>query len=144
MLTTYTRVFVDSLGIKHGTNMSSYTQLWLAFLFSGTFHALSQLTLPSPINITISERTTGFLLFFVWQAAAITFEDFVQWLWKQAGGSTTGSSRLRTLLGYIWVTCSMWYSLPMVGDTFLRTRLGVETFLPFTIVGSWMKYIPVP
>jgi gliotoxin/aspirochlorine biosynthesis aminotransferase len=144
MLTAYTGGFVDLLGIKRGTNMSSYTQLWLAFTLSGIFHALSQLMAPSPTNITFEERTVGIFLFFLWQAAAITIEDFVHWLWKQGGGSFAKRSVLRTAVGYAWVLFSMWYSIPLAGDVFLRRRFGVESPLPFTIWGTVMEHFPLP
>ncbi|KAF2972983.1 hypothetical protein GQX73_g506 [Xylaria multiplex] len=83
MLTSYTDAFIDTVGIPRGTNWSSYTTLYLAFIFSGMFHALSQRQMPCPVDVTDSERVTGFFLFFVWQAAAITFEDFTQWCWKR-------------------------------------------------------------
>ena len=84
---------MDLVGIKRGTNMFSYTQLRLAFTLSGIFHALSQLMAPSPINITSEERTVGIFLFFLWQAAAITIEDCVHWLWKEGGGGDSGFAK---------------------------------------------------
>jgi hypothetical protein len=144
LFNAWTGAFVDFVGIKRGTNASSYTQLWLAFVVSGLFHANAMRGIPAPANITVDEYTTGWIQFFVLQAAAITFEDFVQWRWRQLGGKTTGPSVLRTLVGYVWVTCWIWYSLPLVGDLMLRMRVGEAAFLPFSVEESWMKYIPLP
>lgn len=144
MLTAYTSAFVDAMKIKRGTKLSSYTQLWLAFTISGAMHASSMLILPSPTNITFNERTIGVMQFFFFQAAAITFEDFIQWVWKQLGGKTSAPSMFRTLVGYTWVICCFWYSLPLIGDVMLRMRMGDQTFLPFTVTGPWMRYIPIP
>ncbi|KAI1422000.1 membrane bound O-acyl transferase family-domain-containing protein [Xylaria sp. FL1777] len=147
MLTSYTDAFVDALGIRRGTNWSSYTTLYLAFLFSGTFHALSQRQMPCPVDVSDSERVVGFFLFFVWQAAAITVEDFVQWSWGRYT-KERGLSRnifISRVVGYIWVTWCIWTSLPLAGDTFLRMRLGEESFLPFSLTGPYVdKFVPVP
>ena len=147
MLTSYTNAFIQILKIPRGTNLSSYTTLYLAFTMSGAFHALSQLQMPCPTNITPAERTVGFFLFFVWQAAAITLEDLMQWCWRKAGrGLRQDTGKLgRRLVGYVWITVSMWASMPLVADTFLRMRIGTESFLPFTIAGPWVQqYVPIP
>lgn len=85
MLTSYTTAVANSLRIPRGSNLSSYSKLYLAFFISGSFHALGQLHLPRPSNITAAECSIGFFLFFVWQATAITIEDFVQWLVRKSG-----------------------------------------------------------
>ncbi|KAG9230929.1 toxin biosynthesis protein [Amylocarpus encephaloides] len=147
MLTLYTDSLADLLRIQRGTNLSSYTKLYLAFAISGMFHALSQLQMPCPTNITPSERCWGFFLFFVWQTVAITLEDCVQWLYKKAGGKfeDVRGRTLRTAAGYCWVIGSMWLSIPLVGDTFLRMRMGVDSLLPFSIARPLVqKYIPIP
>ena len=147
MLTSYTDAFIDKLGIPRGTNWSSYTTLYLAFLFSGFFHALSQMTMPCPTNITFAERTHGFFLFFIWQMAAITIEDFAQWCFRKSGGGTGEKDhRLwKTVLGYIWIALSMWWSIPLVGDTFLRMRMGEQSLLPFNLTAKLVeRYVAVP
>src|SRR3954463_9487643 len=103
MLTIYTDAFANYFRIPRGTNLSSYTKLYLAFGISGVFHALSQLQMPCPINITSIERTWGFFLFFLWQMVAITFEDFVQWIVPASIGG-----RWRTAAGRLWVIGSFW------------------------------------
>ncbi|OCL14899.1 toxin biosynthesis protein [Glonium stellatum] len=147
MLTSYADSFADALRIPRGTNLSSYTKLYLSFFISGAFHALSQLQMPCPINISVSDRTTGFFLFFVWQAAFITFEDFVQWLVRKTawGPLKKEGGVLRVWIGYLWVIVALWMTIPLVGDTFLRMRMGIESLLPF----SWSRplverFIPIP
>ncbi|KAI3326349.1 membrane bound O-acyl transferase family-domain-containing protein [Xylariaceae sp. AK1471] len=143
MLTCYTDAFIDAVGIPRGTNWSSYTTLYLAFLISGTFHALSQRQMPCPVDVSDSERVTGFFLFFVWQAAAITFEDFVQWCCRR-GGLGENLLLLR-VIGYMWVTWCIWTSLPLAGDTFVRMRLGEESFLPFSLARPYVdRFVPIP
>ncbi|MCJ1380203.1 hypothetical protein MMC17_003306 [Xylographa soralifera] len=147
MLTSYTDAFIKILKIPRGTNLSSYSTLYIAFILSGAFHALSQLQMPCPTNITPAERTVGFFLFFVWQAVAITVEDLIYWCWRKAGGSVEQNQRHlgRRLVGYLWITASMWASMPLVADTFLRMRMGAESFLPFTVTGPLVqRYVPIP
>lgn len=128
-------------------------------------HANSMLGLPAPANITRSERTLGMLQFFLFHAAAITFEDFVQWVWRALGGGAAeeggvqggrrvdgkteggkgeGSSMLRRLVGYCWVVGCFWYSMHFAADVMLRMRLMEESFLPFTVVGGWVRMLPIP
>jgi len=143
-LTAYTSAFVNLLGIKRGTNLSSYTQLWLAFAISGAMHANSMLGLPRPLNITTTECTIGMLQFFLWQAFAITSEDFVMWLCRRGFGGT-GPRWMRAWVGGPWVVGSFWYSMAFAGDVMLRMRLGEETFLPGTVVGGLVReWVPVP
>lgn len=147
MLTSYTDEFVRVLHIKKGTNLSSYSTLYLAFLFSGIFHAISQRQMPRPADVSDSDIVVGFFLFFVWQAAAITVEDFAQWCWKRSAGvHGLGESRyVVRLVGYIWVTLSIWASLPLAGDCFLRMRMGEQSFLPFTLTGPLIDgLVPIP
>lgn len=101
------------------------------------------LMLPSPTNITLNERTVGMIEFFWWQAAAITTEDLVQWIWARFFGNR--KTAFRTYIGYVWVAFSMWCSLPLAADVMIRLRLLEKSFLPFTIFGPWIKeYIPIP
>ncbi|KAH6657452.1 membrane bound O-acyl transferase family-domain-containing protein [Truncatella angustata] len=147
ILTSYTDTVIDALGIPRGTNWSSYTTLYLAFLLSGTFHALSQRLMPRPEDVSESGLVIGFFLFFVCQAVVITVEDFGQWCWRRLRRSQAigQSRRLARVVGYIWVTWSIWTSLPLAGDTFLRMRMGEENFLPFSLFGPYVdRFVPIP
>ncbi|KAH8773842.1 membrane bound O-acyl transferase family-domain-containing protein [Diaporthe sp. PMI_573] len=143
-LATWANAFVDLIGIRHGTNLSSYTQLWFSFLVSGYFHTMSHFLFPPPLNITVAERIHPIFVFFILQAAAVTFEDFVQWAWCKALGMGDGVHRWRRVVGYIWVAGWMWYSVKFIALAFLKTRVGAESPLPFTVVGPWMEYVPMP
>lgn len=147
MLTQYTDCITRFLQIRKGTNLSSYTKLYGAFLISGIFHALSQLQMPSPVNISAHERTVGFFLFFVWQMVAITIEDFVQWFIRALKFQRLMSEEyfLKRFVGWAWVTLVMWKGLPLAGDTFLRMRMGVEPMMPVSFSRSLVeKWVPVP
>jgi hypothetical protein len=138
---------VDLLGIKRGTNLSSYTQLWFSFCVSGLMHANAMRTIPAPANLAVADYTLGWIQFFVWQAAAITFEDFAKWSWKRLVGMGDTHFHTRsayTIIGYMWVTASMYYSLPWLGDLMLRMRLGEQSFLPFSLTKQFVQQLPTP
>ncbi|KAF2179246.1 hypothetical protein K469DRAFT_754016 [Zopfia rhizophila CBS 207.26] len=143
-LTKATGFVVDVLRIPRGSNLSSYTQIWLAFAISGLMHTQFFVLLPYPSNINFSERTMGVMAFFMWQAAAITLEDFVQWVWCKSGGSVEKSNWFKTVIGYSWVLGSFWISLPWVADVMMRIRLTEESFLGFSVVREWVQMIPLP
>ncbi|KAF2014406.1 hypothetical protein BU24DRAFT_423362 [Aaosphaeria arxii CBS 175.79] len=141
MLTSFTDAFADALGIARGTNVSSYSKLFLAFFISGSFHALSQLNMPRPANITAEECSIGILKFFIWQACAITAEDFVQWLWRKTGWSTTSIRNI----GYLWVFTSLLLSLPLAGDCVLKLRIGTGSFANLPLIKlAVTSLIPIP
>ncbi|KAE8163403.1 pyridoxal phosphate-dependent transferase [Aspergillus tamarii] len=141
-LSTITGAFVDAVGIRRGTNASSYTQLWLAFTISGMMHALSQLLMPRPGNVTASEIAVGIFLFFPWQAFVITIEDFIIWLWKQRYASY--QPRWAPLVGYLWVMVTFWIALPWPGNSLCHLKMGEVPPLPFTVVAPLVQMIPIP
>ncbi|KAI0107213.1 membrane bound O-acyl transferase family-domain-containing protein [Nemania sp. FL0031] len=143
-LTSLSKTASRGLRTTKGTTADTYLRLWIAFLISGTMHAGSMLILPSPANLTLAERTVGILGFFAWQAAAITIEDLVQWIWKSVHEDDTSPTAWTTALGYAWVVASFWFSLPMAGDVMLRMRMGQDPPLPFTAFGGFVKYIHAP
>lgn len=114
-------------------------------------HANAMRTIPAPANLALGDYTIGWIQFFVWQAAAITMEDFVQWCWRrlvgeaeEKSGRSTSSMLLRTAIGYAWVTVNIWYSLPWIGDVMLRMRLGEQPMLPFSLAEPFVQQLPIP
>lgn len=146
VLTSINNFITNQLSIPRGTTLSSQSQIWIAFTVSGFMHAQSMLLLPHPPNINFEERTWGVMKFFLWQAAAITFEDFVQWIWtKVAGKRENHRSRAKTWIGYAWVVTSFWISLPWAADVMMRIRLTEKSFLGFSVVRGFVRrYVPVP
>ena len=134
------------MGISRGTNLSAYTQLWGAFAISGLFHANSIRILPTPENVTFKEQTAGIFFFFLFQAAAITFEDIIKWLWcqvvKRKGFKT--SKRLTVIIGYSWTFFVIWKTLPLAGDVFLRMRIGQDPLFPISVAAPFVKMLPIP
>ena len=127
--------------MSKGSTWYSYTHLFVAFSISGVMHAGSMVILPSPRNITLEERTLGIFLFFVYQALAITLEDFVQWLYRRVCGPSSPGS-WSTWIGYVWVAFSFWYSLPLAGNVMLRLRIGEDAPLSYSIVMPLIEKVP--
>ncbi|KAI0471152.1 putative toxin biosynthesis protein [Xylaria cf. heliscus] len=119
-------------------------RLWFSFLISGYFHASSHLIIPSPINVPVGETACPIFYFFVLQATAITFEDFVKWIWCKGLGKGEGESKLRSAVGYAWVIGWLWYSIRFPALGLLRSRVGAESPLPFSVTEPWVKYVPIP
>jgi hypothetical protein len=85
------------LKFRPGSNLSSYTQLYTAFLLSGLAHAPP--TNMGPVVVR----------FFISQAVAIHFEDIVIALAARAGFKHSNAFFRR--MGYVWVFCWFMYSL---------------------------------
>ncbi|KAF2122855.1 toxin biosynthesis protein [Lophiotrema nucula] len=138
-LTTIGDCIIDALGIQRKTILGDYVFIWIAFGISGIMHAQSMALLPRPANISVLDTTVGIMYFFLWQALAITLEDFAQWVWH-----VENHGRAESLIGYVWVVCNMWFSLPWAADVMMRLRLTEESFLGFTFFGPWVHRMPLP
>lgn len=144
-LTSFSTGFAQALGLKKGTNAYSYVHLYTAFLLSGILHAGSIMILPSQINLTLQDRTAGMVAYFVWQAVAISIEDFVQWgFCTVLGWPNASHSWVIRLLGYSWVICSFWHSLPLAAAVQHQVRLGQDAPIPlFQSLASQISIPPI-
>lgn len=135
---------MDYLAISRGSRLSSYTQIWLAFLASGFMQArtLHAFAAASSERHCLGEdrRGNGFLSL---ASGGHHTKDFVQWLWKPylVGRDNSGAS-IRKLVGYLWVTVPFWISLPWAADVMMQ--LTEDSFLGFSVVQGLIGYIPVP
>jgi hypothetical protein len=116
------------LNLSPGGNLSSYTQLYIAFLISGLIH--------TPSNAS----GAGAMRFFLSQALAITFEDFVIASAKRAG--LKQSNKFLRRLGYIWVYCWFVYSLPSWMDFEISSGAYQQGGMKFSLIlglyrGKW-------
>jgi len=105
------------LKFPRGSNRSSYTQLYVAFLLSGLLHFSGDFMLEKRMVY----RT---FKFFLLQAVAITFEDFVFYIAKgflRRGGvevkpgraDETWADAVVRVVGYCWVTLWICLTLPI-------------------------------
>ena len=98
-----------------GTNRSSYTQLYVAFFLSALFHFSG--------DFTFRKRTVYYSFkFFLLQAVAITFEDFVIYIakrllhwrgieFKPGKADESWAEVAVRVIGYCWVI--LWFCLTL-------------------------------
>ncbi|KAF2265215.1 hypothetical protein CC78DRAFT_462229 [Lojkania enalia] len=138
-LLAFTQAFVSGIGVKRGTPTSSYIQLWLAFLISGIIHAQSLLMMPCPVQVSIEWQIRGVMSFFLFQAAAITIEDFFQWFAQKLGYKPGWITKI---IGYCWVASTLWFSLPFIGDVLLHMRFGKDPLLNSSPARAFIRKLP--
>ncbi|KAJ5190086.1 hypothetical protein N7491_007871 [Penicillium cf. griseofulvum] len=135
----YTGAFCDMIKLQPGT-IHRYTRLWLSFAISGVMHATSTYIIPAPLNLSFSDRSLGFFQFFLLQAAAITAEDVVLWLYPRIAPTSTHRWRFQWV-GYAWVICWFGYSLPFFLDIFLKMKNVEKPMLPFTLLKPAVPFL---
>ncbi|KAF2264629.1 hypothetical protein CC78DRAFT_601276 [Lojkania enalia] len=141
-LTTFAHCITDWMGFERSTDLTFYVHIWAAFIISGIMHAQSLALLPRAFNITLYEATAGMFYFFIWQALAITVEDLIQRAWQKTGHKFEDLGRMRFVMGYMWVACSLWISLPWAADAYIRLRITEEPMLSFTVFGPYVRIRP--
>lgn len=110
-----------------GGNLSSYIQLYTAFLISGIIH-----TNPSDLRPPY---------FFASQALAITFEEAVTALATRAGYYSP--TKMQKILGYMSVLCWFTYSIPGYMDSLIEWELLGASFDVGIISGILRNFGPV-
>lgn len=101
-------------GLRKGTLMSRYFQVYLGFFISGLLHAWS--------TFNATREGGGEMWFFMMQAVAITGEDCVQWAWR-CYTKTPASNEPRgivRLLGLAWTLWLFSYTLPVWPKSLMR------------------------
>ncbi|KAK7540276.1 hypothetical protein IWX46DRAFT_606193 [Phyllosticta citricarpa] len=101
-------------------------------------HAASLTLMPCPANVPEKERWIGLMCYFMWQAAAITQEHLVMFMWCKIFGREA-SGAWTQLVGYVWVTCSFWFALPVAADVLLKLRMGETLLFPWTLWGPLVE-----
>ena len=131
------------LKFPRGTNLSSYTQLYIAFFLSGLLH--------SPGDFMIDKRMIYRpIKFFLLQAVIITFEDFIIHLAKlslrlggielkleKADESWVGA--VVRVVGYCWVTLCACWTFPIFLDGLNAAGWGSSDRGPITqfLLDKW-------
>ncbi|KAI1905967.1 hypothetical protein LOZ12_006416 [Ophidiomyces ophidiicola] len=139
------------LGLPPHTNISSYFKLYVAFAISGLFHALMTYTMPSTAQHTFDDRFLLVFKGFFIQAFIVHIEDIILWAYRKLTGDTHGErgktsadkkrKMWKTLLGYIWVTACIWYSLQLVGDGYLKTGITLTSDVPAPFMEKMFHYL---
>lgn len=125
--------------MRRGSKLSSYTQLYVAFIISGIGHAISIAYYPFREGVPAdSSHYIGTLWFFVAQALAITFEDIAIGIYNRQKRVVL-SDGTRKVIGYVWVIFWFYYSLPWALDEHLNKGLGYRP-LPISVVKIAKNY----
>ena len=111
-----------ALGAQPSSSLSSYTQLYTAFILSGLIHCLGD------AMVRTDYFGASFLFFFI-QAVAITVEDAIIAAAGKAGSSASPSPVMRAI-GYAWVWCWFAYSVPLMVDLQVAAGLAKSEMLP--------------
>ncbi|KAF8997284.1 membrane bound O-acyl transferase family-domain-containing protein, partial [Cyathus striatus] len=101
------------LHLRPKSLQSTYTQLFLCFFLSGTYHALGDWLIMRNVATAMAN-----INFFVLQAAFVTFEDFLGFVGKEMGVTT-----VPTILSYAWIMGWMAVSSPM----WMQTMISANT-----------------
>lgn len=134
------------LKFPRGTNRSSYTQLYVAFLLSAVLHLAGEYMYEKRIVYRSFK-------FFLLQAVAITFEDFVVYLAKRlllrwgtklnpGNAEESWAEAVVRVVGYCWVTLWFCWVLPIYIDEssavghYTSDRGPIAQFL-FDTWGRW-------
>lgn len=102
------------LKFRAGSALSSYTQLYVAFVLSGIIHAAGDWMVMR--NITSARLN---IQFFIMQAMIITVEDMVI-----AAAKKFGITRIPFFVSYAWVICWMAWSGPMWLETVIQAEFS--------------------
>jgi hypothetical protein len=113
-----------TFSFRTGSLPSSYTQLYIAFLLSGLAHVGGD-------YIILKRLPRSSIRFFLLQAVAITFEDFVIWLTKPIHAKLGWLSRV---IGYMWVMSWYVWSAPYWLDE--MSARGQHLTNPGAVFGS--------
>ena len=135
------------LKFPRGTNRSSYTQLYVAFLLSALLHFSG--------DFMFEKRLVYYSFkFFLLQAVAITFEDFVIYIaklllgrrgveFKQGGVNESWAEIVVRVVGYCWVTLwlcltyPIWLDEPNTAGLSSTDRGHITQFL----LDTWKRWI---
>ena len=130
----------DFLGFPRGTNLSSYTQLYVDFFLSAILHFSGDFV----IEKRIVTRSFEFCLL---QAVAITFEDLVIYTAKRLlrrGGNLDGPWMIVIVraVGYCWVTLWLSLTLPIALDGLSVLGIGSADRRPISqfLLNKWNQW----
>ncbi|TFK48302.1 hypothetical protein OE88DRAFT_1737984 [Heliocybe sulcata] len=132
-LTSIGKYFVNLFCFKKGTNWSSYTQLYVAFIVSGLIHMGG--------DAMVGKEWLGSSFpFFIAQAFAITFEDAVIAAAKRTVPESLRPWALVKLFGYSWVF--LWFSVSAVWCTQWTVDAGILRAPQFSLLQTVLRAVP--
>ena len=111
----------SALGFVPGTSRSSYTQLYVAFFFSGLLHTGGDIVL-SGSSTSAASKSFFALPFFLSQALVITLEDVFIGIARRLGVRDSVWTRV---LGYVWVALWFGWCVPRFVEDMVRAGGGM-------------------
>ncbi|KAK2016898.1 hypothetical protein LZ32DRAFT_667195 [Colletotrichum eremochloae] len=127
--------------IPHGTTLSVYIRLLLAFLLSGLVHYRSD------IAMGIERSDAGSFLFFSLQALGIMVEDGFQYFVARLSSRSRNWIRLPkrsiSMLGGLWVSVFLVWTTPTWFYPQQRLDVDPAMLLPISVVRTVVKKSPV-
>ncbi|KAF7341689.1 MBOAT-2 domain-containing protein [Mycena sanguinolenta] len=117
----------DVLGLRSGSNASSYVQLFTAFALSASIHYGAE-------TMALRSWDGGALVFFMLQPCMITVEDFLLFAARKAGMREGPMVRR---LGYLWVWAWFTLTLPIWEEPLVRAGQMEEGIQFSILMGLW-------
>jgi len=114
--------------------LESYFKLYLSFAVSGLTHGLMTYSMPAYGTHTFSDRFSRVFFCFVLNAAIIHFEDGVINVYKRLFPDSKPGG-WKSLVGYVWTTLCVWFSLQMAGTAYLRMGMTGTPDVPVPVMG---------
>jgi hypothetical protein len=120
------------LGLARGTTMARYTRILIAFTSSGIMHLVAD------VAAGVSLHDSGAMRFFMTQALGLMLEDCAVRLYYHAPSSMRLSSHLARLLGFVWVSVFLTWSVPAyLYPMMWRANQGLQdSTIPFSFFGT--------
>lgn len=123
---------LNTLGIRRGTTLSKYNQIYFAFLFSALLHHSGSLNIPYVSSVPYQ------FLFFIVQPVCITMEDTVIALGRRYGFRDTGLTRA---LGYVWTFTALSFTTRYMAVNF--TESGAMLAPNPVLFEVWGRVLPL-
>ncbi|KAF9002742.1 membrane bound O-acyl transferase family-domain-containing protein [Cyathus striatus] len=117
------------LGLPPNNSITTYVELYTAFILSGIIHAAGDYRLFGSLD------ESGSMRFFFLQAVIITVEDGVCWIGKCLGVRKT--AWWLKYLGYAWVTFWFTWTLPIWMEPLVRMGIAEFPLEETTLMGPY-------
>ena len=148
--TTWSHGLMRTIGIRHGSWLSTYFQLYFSFLFTGIGHGIVTYAASyhTRQHSSFQVRLMPWVTFYLCQAVAIHVEDFAWWCYASVVSDPNKRAQqagLRQVIGWLWVL-SWWTACTDAAMlVYFRTGLAAESPLPFSLSrillekGGWLS-----
>lgn len=142
MFVSWSQDVKNVVGIRRGTWLSSYSELYFTFTLSALCHGLITYAMPYGPDHTFYLRFWMWFNFMFFQAFAIHLEDIVIWCYKRVIGEPAGKNQTQEgaglswqmVLGYFWVASCWYFVLGWCLNALLQLGIAQLNPLPFSVL----------